>query len=58
MIETDEVSEQLCTDIAMFETGRIFSKDSSYYYIGRFAASSDVLRGVLTVTFYVGPFSS
>ncbi len=42
----------------MFETGRIFSKDSSYYYIGRFAASSDVLRGVLTVTFYVGQFSS
>jgi hypothetical protein len=40
----------------MFETSRIFSKDSSYYYIGRFEVSSDVLRGVLTVTFYAGPF--
>jgi hypothetical protein len=30
----------------------------SYYYIGRFEVSSDVLRGVLTVTFYTGPFSS
>jgi hypothetical protein len=30
----------------------------SCYYIGRFEVSSDVLRGVLTVTFYAGPFSS
>jgi hypothetical protein len=58
MIKTDEVSEQLCTDVAMFETGRIFSRGSSYYYIGRFELSSDVLRGVPTVTFYAGPFSS
>ena len=49
---------ELCTDVAMFETSRIFSRDSSYYYIGRFEVSSDVLRGVLTVTCYAGPFSS
>jgi len=42
----------------MFETGRVFSGDSSYYDIGRFEVSSDVLRSVLTVIPYAGPFSS
>lgn len=46
------------TDIAMLETGRVFSGNSSYYDIGRFEVSCDVLRGGLTVISYAGPFSS
>ena len=38
--------------------GHMGRTQHSCYYIGQFEVSRDVLRGVLTVTFYAGPFSS
>lgn len=40
--------------VAVFETGRIFGGDDSYYYLGRCDVKQGVLTGEVTVTHYAG----
>jgi len=40
--------------VLVFETGRIFGGDSSYYYVGSYETKDDTIRGQAKVTHYFG----
>lgn len=41
--------------VAVFETGRIFGGDSSYYYVGRYSTKDNIATATITATHYYGP---